>query len=306
MHPSDPSAPRPIRGPRAWLAAVLVLAAAVVGVAFVGGGTAGALTTSEISLIQRNLNGLGYNAGSVDGVNGPQTTAAVRTFQQNTAITVDGVVGPTTTSAIKGKVTQVQQVAGSSPDGDYGPNTTAAVRAWQTAHGLTANGIAGSATMTAMRITRTVVTGGTSAQKIERVIAAALTQTGKGLSYAWDGGNRFGPTYGICCSSAGFDDRGRFGFDCSGLMQYAFWQGTGVDVGDWSGAQYGKSTRVPVAQRRRGDMIFWGDGTSTTHVALYIGNNQMIEADSPRTSTSVHQTTVRTSGMMPLAVRIFP
>jgi cell wall-associated NlpC family hydrolase len=304
MHPSVPSEPRPARGARALLSLVLVLAAAVLGVAFVGG-TAGAAASSDTMLVQRDLNGIGYNAGTVDGVQGPQTTAAVKAFQHDTAITADGVAGATTTSALKGKVGQVQQVAGSSPDGDFGPNTTAAVKAWQTAHGLTADGIAATNTMAAMRITRVVVTGGTSAAKIERVIAVSNTQIGKGITYAWDGGNRFGPTYGVCCSPAGFDDRGRFGFDCSGLMQYIFWQGTGVDVGDWSGAQYGKATKVPVAERQRGDMLFWGDGTDTTHVALFLGGGQMIEADSPRNSTSVHQTSVRTSGLMPFAVRIF-
>lgn len=304
MRPSIPSKRRPAHGTRALLTVVLVLPAIVLGGALVGP-AAGAAASADTKLVQRDLNGLGYDAGTVDGVQGPQTTAAVTAFQRDTAISADGVVGSTTTSALKGKVSQVQQVAGSSPDGDFGPNTTAAVKAWQTAHGLTADGIAATSTMTAMRITRVVVTGGTSAAKIERVIAVANTQIGKGITYAWNGGNRFGPTYGVCCSPAGFDDSGRFGFDCSGLMQYAFWQGTGVDVGDWSGAQYGNPTQIPVAQRQRGDMLFWGDGTSTTHVALFLGGDQMIEADSPRTSTSVHQTSVRTSGLMPFAVRIF-
>ena len=295
-----------LRGAAAWLAAVLVLAATVVGVSLVGGGTASALTTAEVSLIQRDLNGLGYDAGPVDGIYGSRTTAAVRRLQQDNAITADGVSGPVTMSALQGKVRQVQQVAGSSPDGDYGPLTTTAVRNWQSAHGLTADGRAGPATMQAMRVPRVVTTGGTSSEKIERVIAAAQSQVGKGLTYAWNGGTRFGPTYGVCCSPAGFDDRGRFGYDCSGFLQYAFWQGSGVDVGDWSGAQYAKPTRVPSGERRRGDMLFWGSGTSTDHVALYLGNGRMLEANSPRTSTSVHESAVRTSGLMPYAVRIFP
>jgi peptidoglycan hydrolase-like protein with peptidoglycan-binding domain len=306
MHPSVVSGQRSLRGPAAWLAALLVFAATVVGVGLVGSGTAGALTAAEVSLIQRDLNGLGYDAGPVDGDYGPRTTAAVRRLQQDSAIAVDGVAGSVTTAALKGKVRQVQQAAGSSPDGDYGPNTTAAVRSWQSAHGLAADGIAGAATMVAMRLVRTVVTGGTSAQKIERVIAAAQTQTGKGITYAWNGGTQFGPTYGVCCSPAGFDDRSRFGYDCSGLMQYVFWQGSGVDVGDWTGAQYSRGTRVPNAQRQRGDMIFYGSGSTTTHVALYLGNGRMLEADSPRTSTSVHETAVRTSGMMPSVIRTFP
>ncbi|WP_211234814.1 peptidase inhibitor family I36 protein [Glycomyces arizonensis] len=136
-------------------------------------------------------------------------------------------------------------------------------------------------------------TGGTDSEKIERVIEAALSQTGQGYSYSWAGGNKYGPTYGVCCSPGGWDDRGRFGYDCSGLTQYAFWQGAGIDIGGWTGPQQHAGTVVSMGNLRRGDMIFWGSpGGSTSHVAIYLGNGQMVEAAPPRGSYSVHVTNV--------------
>jgi cell wall-associated NlpC family hydrolase len=135
-------------------------------------------------------------------------------------------------------------------------------------------------------------TSGDYAQKVERVIQAALAQTGQGYTYSWGGGNKYGPTYGVCCSPGGYDDRNRFGFDCSGLTQYAFWQGAGVDIGTYTGAHLSKGTQVSMSNLQRGDLIMWGGWSSTYHVAIYLGNGKMVEASSPRTSTSVHVTNV--------------
>ncbi|WP_199230646.1 peptidase inhibitor family I36 protein [Promicromonospora sp. AC04] len=131
-------------------------------------------------------------------------------------------------------------------------------------------------------------TSGDYAQKVERVIQFALSQTGQGLTYSWGGGNKYGPTYGICCSPGGLDDSVRFGFDCSGLTQYAFWQGAGLDIGTTSRAQVSTGTRVSMSNLQRGDLIMWGGYPYTHHVAIYLGNGQLVEANVPRTSTSVH------------------
>ncbi|MFU8873842.1 peptidase inhibitor family I36 protein [Micromonospora sp. SL4-19] len=136
-------------------------------------------------------------------------------------------------------------------------------------------------------------TGGSSSEKVERVIDAALSQTGKGYSYSWGAGGKSGPSYGICCSPSGYDDRNRYGYDCSGLTEYAFWQGAGIDIGGYTGIQQHKGTVVSMSSIRRGDLIFWGSpGGSTAHVAIYLGNGQMVEASWPRNSTSVHVTNV--------------
>jgi len=46
------------------------------------------------------------------------------------------------------------------------------------------------------------------------------------------------------------------------------------------------------SQRKPGDLIFWFSGGVSVHVAIYLGNNQMLEAAPPRGSSSVHQTSV--------------
>src|SRR6185295_14813347 len=55
-----------------------------------------------IESLQRQLNALGCNAGTIDGQLGPNTIQAVRWFQTAAGIAVDGVVGVDTT----GRLTQ--------------------------------------------------------------------------------------------------------------------------------------------------------------------------------------------------------
>lgn len=145
-----------------------------------------------------------------------------------------------------------------------------------------------------------------SSGTVRDVIAAARSQIGKGYVYAWAGGGKYGPTRGTT-SPSGHHDGDHIGYDCSGLMQYAFWQGAHIDVGGYSGAQQGNYQHIPLSQRRPGDMVFWGSSaSSTTHVALYIGNNQIIESSVPRTHNSVHVAGLfshPSEGLLPFVVR---
>jgi len=50
----------------------------------------------SVAEIQKRLNGLGYNAGPVDGIQGVKTLAAIRKFQSDYNLIVDGIVGPQT------------------------------------------------------------------------------------------------------------------------------------------------------------------------------------------------------------------
>jgi len=56
---------------------------------------------TTVSGVQARLNNLGFNAGPVDGKNGPKTKAAVKRFQKSRDITVDGIVGPQTRKHLK-------------------------------------------------------------------------------------------------------------------------------------------------------------------------------------------------------------
>lgn len=126
----------------------------------------------------------------------------------------------------------------------------------------------------------------------EYVIRRATSQLG--VPYSWGGGNAAGKSRGI--------DGGAntVGFDCSGLMLFAF-AGVGIKLDHYSGSQYNAGRKIPSAQARRGDMLFWGPNASQ-HVALYLGDGQMIEA--PYTGSVVKISPVRTSGMTPYATRL--
>jgi cell wall-associated NlpC family hydrolase len=128
-------------------------------------------------------------------------------------------------------------------------------------------------------------------QASEYVIQRAGTQMG--VPYSWGGGTAAGPSRGIDSGA------GTTGFDCSGLILYAF-AGVGIKLPHYSGSQYDMGRKIPASQMRRGDVIFYGPG-GAQHVTLYLGNGQMLEA--PYTGSDVHISPVRTSGMTPYVIR---
>jgi cell wall-associated NlpC family hydrolase len=98
-----------------------------------------------------------------------------------------------------------------------------------------------------------------------------------------------------------FGDYNKVGFDCSGLMIYAF-AGVGVGLPHYSGYQASAGRQVPLSQMAPGDMLFWATGGQIHHVALYIGNGQMIEA--PYSGSRVRIAPVRYGGILPYATRV--
>jgi N-acetylmuramoyl-L-alanine amidase len=48
----------------------------------------------DVGDLQRRLGALGFDAGKVDGIFGPDTAAALSEFQRNAGLTVDGIFGP--------------------------------------------------------------------------------------------------------------------------------------------------------------------------------------------------------------------
>ena len=70
------------------------------------------------------------------------------------------------------------------------------------------------------------------------------------------------------------------GYDCSGIVTKAF-QSVGVYLTHSSRSQYWETSRVSMSNAKRGDLVFWssnGSASGIYHVAIYLGNNQIIEA----------------------------
>jgi peptidoglycan DL-endopeptidase RipA len=128
-------------------------------------------------------------------------------------------------------------------------------------------------------------------QATEFVIRRGMSQLG--VPYSWGGGNAAGPSRGIDSGA------GTVGFDCSGLLLYMM-AGVGIKLDHYTGSQYNQGRKVPSAQMRRGDAIFYGPNASQ-HVAIYLGDGQMLEA--PYTGSVVKVSPVRTSGMTPYVTR---
>lgn len=154
---------------------------------------------------------------------------------------------------------------------------------------------------------RAAVAGPSSAdagtgEAVRTVIGRAMAQ--RGVRYSWGGGDAHGATAGIRDGGVAdaFGDFRAAGFDCSGLMIYAFAPVLGYSLPHYSGSQYRAGRQVPLAHRRPGDMLFWAIHGRIHHVALYIGNGQMIEA--PYSGAAVRLTSVRFTGIMPYATRI--
>ena len=64
-------------------------------------------------------------------------------------------------------------------------------------------------------------------------------------------------------------------FDCSGLTQYAY-SAAGVSLPHSSRSQSGMGQAVSRDQLQPGDLLFYYSPTS--HVAMYVGNGQMVHA----------------------------
>lgn len=83
------------------------------------------------------------------------------------------------------------------------------------------------------------------------------------------------------------------GADCSGYVQSIF-KKYGVSLPRNSRAQANSGTTIKVSQVQPGDLIFYGNGKTINHVAIYIGGGQVIHASSPKTGIRISNVSYRT------------
>lgn len=76
------------------------------------------------------------------------------------------------------------------------------------------------------------------------------------------------------------------GFDCSGFMQYVFSQ-FGYSINRTATAQLANGYYVAYDELRPGDIIYFGYGSTASHVGMYIGNGQFVHAQNSSTGVVI-------------------
>ena len=238
-----------------------------------------------MAALQVALRAKGLYPGTIDGVSGPLTTAAVRRFQARRGLAVDGVAGPATRRALgrrgRPRLGARTMRAGASGwdvaalqfllathgfpsgafDGGLGPRTDAALRRFQAWAGLGADGLAGPATIGRLRGPRPH-----SPLIFARPVAAAV---GDGFGPR---GNMFHPGYDYPVPS--------------GTPIAAAGRGC-VSFAGWSSGGYGK---LVVIQHRLG-MTSWYGHLSRIRVragVCVVAGNRIGRAGSTGYSTGPH------------------
>lgn len=71
-------------------------------------------------------------------------------------------------------------------------------------------------------------------------------------------------------------------FDCSGLVQYVYAHAVGRTLPRTTYDQVKVGRTVSMNALKPGDLLFWGSTTAPYHVAIYVGNNQYVNAATPQ------------------------
>lgn len=83
------------------------------------------------------------------------------------------------------------------------------------------------------------------------------------------------------------------GADCSGFVLSVF-ANYGISLPHSSVAQANCGARISASEARPGDLFFYGNGSRINHVAIYIGNGQVVHASSPKSGIKISGAYYRT------------
>lgn len=118
---------------------------------------------------------------------------------------------------------------------------------------------------------------GFTAQKLITASAATQAVVTKAESRI---GSRY--VYGACHSYAQLKNRNQRAFDCSGLVNWSYYQ-AGSSIGINTSSSLGrKGTRVSYSSLKPGDIVLFSG-----HAGVYIGNNKMVHAPNRRSRVKV-------------------
>ena len=79
----------------------------------------------------------------------------------------------------------------------------------------------------------------------------------------------------------------RTGVDCSGFTRYVLQNSAGISMNRSSGGQASQGVAIGADQMQPGDLLFYGSGRGINHVAMYIGNGQIVHASTERTGITI-------------------
>ena len=82
------------------------------------------------------------------------------------------------------------------------------------------------------------------------------------------------------------------GADCSGFTSYVMRHAAGVSLSHSSAAQAGEGRAV--SEPKPGDLVFYSSGGRINHVAIYLGNGQIVHASTEKTGIKISNLTYRT------------
>ncbi len=83
------------------------------------------------------------------------------------------------------------------------------------------------------------------------------------------------------------------GADCSGFVLSVFAK-YGISLPHSSGAQSNCGRRISASEAQPGDLFFYGNASRINHVAIYIGNGQVVHASSPKSGIKISGAYYRT------------
>lgn len=79
------------------------------------------------------------------------------------------------------------------------------------------------------------------------------------------------------------------GADCSGFVKYVMEHGAGISMNRSSRSQATQGQQISAEEMQPGDLIFYGNGSNINHVAMYIGEGQIVHASTHKTGIKISE-----------------
>jgi cell wall-associated NlpC family hydrolase len=83
------------------------------------------------------------------------------------------------------------------------------------------------------------------------------------------------------------------GADCSGFT-LSIYKKYGVSLPHHAASQAQMGTKIDISELQPGDLVFYAKNGSVNHVAIYIGNGQVVHASNPKTGIKISSLYYRT------------